>query len=184
MIWGLIDNGLMRRRRWAATAFVHIVAIIMTAIMILHIRSKYTAVGEHNPGPAPMHCADTPGEKAARRSSCFSGCTPSLSSSPSSWTPASYPQQTLATQYVCFSLLPARSDRIIVVCCRLHGPNYSGVHMFAHQRLRGLPAGRRWHTYLIMGTCLPSRSAHSSLTSLRFSASGAFCYSVWASSSR
>lgn len=28
-----------------ATCFVHIVAIIMTAIMILHIRSKYTAVG-------------------------------------------------------------------------------------------------------------------------------------------
>jgi len=28
-----------------ATAFVHIVAIIMTAIMIWHIRSKYTAVG-------------------------------------------------------------------------------------------------------------------------------------------
>jgi len=28
-----------------ATGFVHIVAIIMTAIMILHIRSKYTAVG-------------------------------------------------------------------------------------------------------------------------------------------
>jgi hypothetical protein len=29
-----------------AACFVHIVAIIMTAIMILHIRSKYTAVGE------------------------------------------------------------------------------------------------------------------------------------------
>ena len=29
-----------------ATCFVHIVALIMTAIMILHIRSKYTAVGE------------------------------------------------------------------------------------------------------------------------------------------
>jgi len=28
-----------------STCFVHIVAIIMTAIMILHIRSKYTAVG-------------------------------------------------------------------------------------------------------------------------------------------
>lgn len=28
-----------------ATCFVHIVAIIMTIIMILHIRSKYTAVG-------------------------------------------------------------------------------------------------------------------------------------------
>lgn len=30
----------------SATCFVHIVAIIMTAIMIYHIRSKYTAVGE------------------------------------------------------------------------------------------------------------------------------------------
>lgn len=28
-----------------ATLFVHIVAIVMTAIMIYHIRSKYTAVG-------------------------------------------------------------------------------------------------------------------------------------------
>jgi hypothetical protein len=31
--------------RLPATSFVHIVAIIMTAIMIYHIRSKYTAVG-------------------------------------------------------------------------------------------------------------------------------------------
>ena len=31
---------------FSATCFVHIVALIMTAIMILHIRSKYTAVGE------------------------------------------------------------------------------------------------------------------------------------------
>ena len=29
-----------------ATCFIHIVAILMTAIMILHVRSKYTAVGE------------------------------------------------------------------------------------------------------------------------------------------
>lgn len=29
----------------AAVCFVHIVAIIMTCIMILHVRSKYTAVG-------------------------------------------------------------------------------------------------------------------------------------------
>ena len=29
-----------------ATCFVHIVAILMTAIMILHVRSKYTAVGK------------------------------------------------------------------------------------------------------------------------------------------
>lgn len=29
-----------------ATCFIHIVAIIMTAIMIYHIRSKYTAVGK------------------------------------------------------------------------------------------------------------------------------------------
>ena len=29
----------------SATCFVHIVAIVMTAIMIYHIRSKYTAVG-------------------------------------------------------------------------------------------------------------------------------------------
>ena len=32
-------------RSLLATCFVHIVAILMTAIMIYHIRSKYTAVG-------------------------------------------------------------------------------------------------------------------------------------------
>ena len=31
-----------------ATCFVHIVAIIMTAIMIYHVRSKYTAVGVYH----------------------------------------------------------------------------------------------------------------------------------------
>lgn len=29
----------------AATAFAHILALVMTVIMILHIRSKFTAVG-------------------------------------------------------------------------------------------------------------------------------------------
>lgn len=43
-----------------ATCFVHIVAIIMTAIMILHIRSKYTAVGEFVLGPlSPVYPAFT-----------------------------------------------------------------------------------------------------------------------------
>jgi chitin synthase III-like protein len=28
-----------------ATGFVHILALVMTAIMIIHVRSKYTAVG-------------------------------------------------------------------------------------------------------------------------------------------
>ena len=45
--WSLaFDQPLLMRQCWAATAFVHIVAIIMTAIMIWHIRSKYTAVGK------------------------------------------------------------------------------------------------------------------------------------------
>jgi hypothetical protein len=30
-----------------AVSFMHIVALIMTVIMILHVRSKYTAVGMH-----------------------------------------------------------------------------------------------------------------------------------------
>ena len=29
-----------------ATCFIHIAALVMTAIMVYHIRSKYTAVGE------------------------------------------------------------------------------------------------------------------------------------------
>jgi Chitin synthase export chaperone len=32
-----------------ATCFVHVVAILMTGIMIYHIRSKYTAVGKSDP---------------------------------------------------------------------------------------------------------------------------------------
>ena len=41
-----IPHNMIDRLLWhTATCFVHIVAIIMTAIMILHIRSKYTAVG-------------------------------------------------------------------------------------------------------------------------------------------
>ena len=30
----------------AAADFVHIIALIMTAVMIIHVRSKFTAVGE------------------------------------------------------------------------------------------------------------------------------------------
>jgi hypothetical protein len=40
----------------AATCFVHIVAIIMTIIMILHIRSKYTAVGTWSQGLIWLVC--------------------------------------------------------------------------------------------------------------------------------
>lgn len=39
----------LKRIALAATCFIHIAALIMTAIMIYHIRSKYTAVGEFIP---------------------------------------------------------------------------------------------------------------------------------------
>jgi len=39
------SNGTEKVFGFTATVFVHVVAIIMTIIMILHIRSKYTAVG-------------------------------------------------------------------------------------------------------------------------------------------
>ena len=32
-----------------AVDFVHILALIMTVIMIIHVRSKFTAVGTYNP---------------------------------------------------------------------------------------------------------------------------------------
>lgn len=35
-----------------AASFMHIVALIMTVIMILHVRSKYTAVGKYFLGEA------------------------------------------------------------------------------------------------------------------------------------
>ena len=48
LTWAL---DLLRLIRVASPAacFIHIVAIIMTIIMILHIRSKYTAVGSLHP---------------------------------------------------------------------------------------------------------------------------------------
>jgi len=42
--FGLDTGSLLTEDK--ATCFVHIVAVIMTIIMILHIRSKYTAVGK------------------------------------------------------------------------------------------------------------------------------------------
>lgn len=30
----------------SATSFMHIVALVMTVVMVLHVRSKFTAVGE------------------------------------------------------------------------------------------------------------------------------------------
>jgi hypothetical protein len=41
----------------AATDFMHILALAMTAIMILHVRSKFTAVGKANRTISPMLCA-------------------------------------------------------------------------------------------------------------------------------
>ena len=39
----------------AATDFIHILALGMAAIMVLHVRSKFTAVGkEVGPGPSPQ----------------------------------------------------------------------------------------------------------------------------------
>ena len=40
----------------AATDFIHILALGMAAIMVLHVRSKFTAVGKHvGPGPCTSH---------------------------------------------------------------------------------------------------------------------------------
>lgn len=36
-----------------AAGFTHIIALIMTVIMIIHVRSKFTAVGEWIRGPWP-----------------------------------------------------------------------------------------------------------------------------------
>lgn len=49
----------------SATCFVHIVAIIMTAIMIIHIRSKYTAVGEFH--SLDVHVQDAEASPTGRK---------------------------------------------------------------------------------------------------------------------
>ncbi len=64
----------------AATDFMHILALIMTAIMILHVRSKFTAVGTSS-GAARGECegptADPPARppQVARRSASSSTST-------------------------------------------------------------------------------------------------------------
>lgn len=51
-------------RRIIATLIIHLIALIMTAIMIYHIRSKYTAVGKH-----PLHPIDSQDNKHCSRMS-------------------------------------------------------------------------------------------------------------------
>ena len=40
----------------AATGFAHIMALIMAVIMVLHVRSKFTAVGTQHPGSFAAYC--------------------------------------------------------------------------------------------------------------------------------
>lgn len=44
-LWTALRSVLTPRARFTATCFLHICALLMVFIMILHIRSKYTAVG-------------------------------------------------------------------------------------------------------------------------------------------
>ena len=79
---------------YAATCFVHIVAILMTIIMILHIRSKYTAVGSsHCRGGLDGALANSESLQGEKKLSCSFTCMHSLNCSRSSWIPGLYPQR-------------------------------------------------------------------------------------------
>ena len=82
-----------------ATSFVHIVAIIMTGIMIYHIRSKYTAVGESDLVLALANML-TIGLQAGKKSSCSFTYTHLSRLLQSSSTRALYLPLTLSIQYV------------------------------------------------------------------------------------
>ena len=133
-----------------ATSFVHIVAIIMTAIMILHIRSKYTAVGRKEIVMFFWLYA------VIELLAIFldSGIIPTAN--------VSYP--------VCY--YPAlfyvmRLTQLVVVCSDLYWPSGRHILLSSHQWLCWVPICRGWNTSLSMGKsfihCVSEKSANATV---------------------
>ena len=93
--------------------------------------------------------------QVARRSSCSSTSTRSLSSSPFSLTLVSSPLRTSAIRYACIALtLRERSLQLAaptVVRCCIHRTRSRRIHMHTAQRLCRLPVRRRRNAALALG---------------------------------
>ena len=116
-----------------ATCFVHIVAIIMTGIMILHIRSKYTAVGRKEIVMFFYLYAVI----SLLAMFLDSGVIPTDS--------VTYP--------VCFILLFDAHEltyfKVVRGC--IYGIGSRCILLFTHQWICGFPIRRRWNAIISLG---------------------------------
>ena len=150
---------------YTATCFVHIVAILMTIIMILHIRSKYTAVGASS-------CADGLDVTATHREAYTgrkeivmffymyafiellaffldSGVIPSAHASYPVRDPVIFPNNPRLMLNVSSFPLVVRRD--------LYWDHSSDVCLSADQRFCRIPVCRGWNTVIVMGKRAPYR---------------------------
>lgn len=113
-----------------AASFMHIVALGMTVIMILHIRSKFTAVGSWAPSGDRRNSSLT---SPIRRPQ---GNHHILLPLPSS--------HNLFPRHRC-RRRPSRKRTVPVLRRSTGRTDLSVMHLPTRQRIRGLPAIRRWH---------------------------------------
>lgn len=97
----------------AANDFVHILALVMCSIMVLHVRSKFTAVGKFSTlHPYFSSSSRAPSanslNQAGRKSHHFSTCLCSSLSSHYAWTRVSSPSDPLLTPISLLSRLGCR----------------------------------------------------------------------------
>lgn len=134
-----------------ATCFVHIVAIIMTAIMIIHIRSKYTAVGES----AALVWSSrrlTPNDVGRKEIVTFFWMYALIELLAMFLDSGIIPTDNV-TYTVCFSpffLLPSPYHSP-VVRCGIYGPGSICLHLFAHKWICWLPICRGRYTTISLG---------------------------------
>ena len=130
---------------YAATCFVHIVAILMTAIMIYHIRSKYTAVGRKEIVLFFWMYALI--ELLAML--LDSGLIPTAN--------GAYPVRTHPLSNLTY--LPV-NNALLVVRSSVHRPSRCRLLLYSHQWFRWLSIRRGRYTPLSLGMILPSSLPH------------------------
>jgi hypothetical protein len=124
-----------------ASCVVHIAAILMTLIMVYHVRSKYTAVGRKE--IVLFFYIYMVIELLA----IFldSGIIPTANSVyPVSHEESNIPDQDLLLRFCCFLLF-------VVVHCGLCRINRGSLLVLGYQRFRRLPVRRRWNTHVALG---------------------------------
>ena len=121
-----------------ATCFVHIVAIIMTIIMILHIRSKYTAVGRKEIVMFFYLYAFI----SLLAMFLDSGVIPTDN--------VTYPVRSILFLYFCFFWCSWTWLLKVVRGC-IYGFGSSCILLFTHQWFCGFPIRRRWNAIISLG---------------------------------